>query len=134
MTKIAIINDKTGKIITRNVEISDLIDNDGNQFSQAVSKDGLIARLRREDGEKVWYLAWWIRKTKKRNEGPQGQNWVPLTGNYILYWPTGFPRFEPGAVKLCHVDTENLYIGKKYFLGETPLTDASVWININSIV
>ena len=57
MTKIAIINDKTGKIITRNVEISDLIDNDGNQFSQAVSKDGLIARLRREDGEKVWYLA-----------------------------------------------------------------------------
>ena len=57
MTKIAIINDKTGKIITRNVEISDLIDNDGNQFSQAVSKDGLIARLRREDGEKVWHLA-----------------------------------------------------------------------------
>ena len=57
MNKITIINDKTGKSITRAVEISDLIDNDGNQFSQAVSRDGLIARLRRNEfGDKEWFL------------------------------------------------------------------------------
>ena len=54
---IKIINDKTGKTISRTVEISDMIDNAGNQFSQAISKDGLVARLRDIGyGEKEWYL------------------------------------------------------------------------------
>lgn len=53
--KITIINDKTGKSINRTVEITDLIDNNGNQFSQAVSKDGIVARLRGAGyGEKEW--------------------------------------------------------------------------------
>ena len=54
--KITIINDKTGKTINRSVEISELIDNNGNRFSQAVFNGG-IARLRRDEfGEKEWYL------------------------------------------------------------------------------
>ncbi len=54
---IKIINDKTGKSISRVVNISEMIDNAGNQFSQAVSKDGFVARLRDIGyGEKEWYL------------------------------------------------------------------------------
>lgn len=54
---IKIINDRTGKSITRVVNISEMIDIAGYRFSQAVSKDGLIARLRDIGyGEKEWYL------------------------------------------------------------------------------
>lgn len=55
METIAIFNPTTHRHFFRKVAISRLIDNHGNQFSQAVSKDGIVARLySNEHGESYW--------------------------------------------------------------------------------
>lgn len=57
MSMITILNRKTGKTIRRNVDIADYIDGDGYQYSQAVSRDGLVARCSRDEyGELYWFL------------------------------------------------------------------------------
>lgn len=56
--KIWIYNDCTGKTISRNVVIENKFDEDGNEYSEALTLDGIVCHCRElEDGSMQWHIA-----------------------------------------------------------------------------